>query len=251
MNNYKIHINQLSDTETEYLIIRNNKTWISTDVKNKSYNQFIQDVAEQGVSIVEGPDIIEPDYITLRQQEYPSLQEQEDLRYWDEINGTTVWRDTITAVKDKYPKTITGGVTIGPVPAWVQEAADNWTFNKQLNEYVTAVERLSQYILLEGREEVTEEVVIGQEPVLDEEGLPTFDDEGNQIMSDVTETVITQTAIEPLEEFVEVTTTDPETLEETTESVRNPLVVKDEEERAAAQAVVDATPQAVIDAINA
>lgn len=33
-------------------------------------------------------------------------------------------------------------------------------------------------------------------------------------------------------------------------TVRNPLIVKDEEERAAAQAVVDATPQAVIDAIN-
>ena len=217
---------------------------------NRHYQQFIQDVAEQGIEIVEGPDIIEPDYATLRQQEYPTIQEQEDMKYWDEINGTTVWRDTITAIKDKYPKTITGGTTIGPVPDWVQEAADNWTFNKQLNEYVTAVERLSQYVLLEGREEVTEEVVIGQEPVLDEEGLPTFDDEGNQIMSDVTETVITQTAIEPLEEFIEVTTTDPETMESTTESVRNPLVVKDEEERAAAQAVVDATPQAVIDAIN-
>ena len=117
-------------------------------------------------------------------------------------------------------------------------------------DYRIATERLSQYILLEGREEVTEEVVIGQEPVLDEEGLPTFDDEDNQIMSDVTETVITQTAIEPLEEFVEVTTTDPETMESTTETVRNPLVVNDEEERAAAQSVVDATPQAVIDSIN-
>jgi len=28
------------------------------------------------------------------------------------------------------------------------------------------------------------------------------------------------------------------------------LIVKDEEERAAAQAVIDATPQAVIDALN-
>ena len=230
--------------------IKLQNTLIPQDSQNIAYQQFIQDVAEQGIEIVEGPDIIEPDYAALRQQEYPTIQEQEDMKYWDEINGTTVWRDTITAIKDKYPKTITGGTTIGEVPDWVQEAADNWTFNKQLNEYVTAVERLSQYILLEGREEVTEEVVIGQEPVLDEEGLPTFDDEGNQIMSDVTETVITQTAIEPLEEFVEVTTTDPETLEETTESVRHPLVVKDEEERAAAQAVVDATPQAVIDAIN-
>jgi len=39
-------------------------------------------------------------------------------------------------------------------------------------------------------------------------------------------------------------------MESTVVQVRNPLVVKDEEERAAAQAVIDTTPQAVIDAIN-
>ena len=227
-----------------------NNLFIPIEPANSDYQQFIQDVAEQGIEIVEGPDIIEPSYVKLRQQEYPSLQEQEDMKYWDEINGTTTWLDTITAIKNKYPKTITGGTTIGPVPDWVQEAADNWTFNKQLNEYVTAVERLSQYILLEGREEVTEEVVIGQELVLNEEGLPTFDDEGNQIMSDVTETVITQTAIEPLEEFIEVIKVDAETMESVTETVRNPLVVQDEEEREAAQLIVDNTPAAVIEAVN-
>ena len=62
--------------------------------------------------------------------------------------------------------------------------------------------------------------------------------------------VVTQTAIEPLEATVEVTTYNEETLESTTETVRNPLIVKDEEERASAQAVVDATPQSVIDSIN-
>ena len=213
------------------------------DASNSDYQKFIQDVAENGVELVEGDGIYEPSYTELRAAEYPTIQEQEDMKYWDEINGTTVWRDTITAIKDKYPKTITGGTTIGPVPDWVQEAADNWTFNKQLNEYVTAVERLSQYILLEGREEVRDTVVIRTEEVWNEE---TEEYETNEI----TEEVITQTAIEPLEEFVEVIKVDAETMESTTETVRNPLVVKDEEERAAAQAVVDATPQAVIDAIN-
>ena len=94
------------------------------NLANRDYQQFIQDVAEQGIEIVEGPDIVEPSYIELRAAEYPSLQEQEDMKYWDEINGTTVWRDTITAIKEKYPKTITGGTTIGEVPAWVQEAVD-------------------------------------------------------------------------------------------------------------------------------
>ena len=117
--------------------------YIPLDELNRDYQQFIQDVAEQGIEIVEGPSTLEFSYSDLRSQEYPSLHEQEDMKYWDEINGTTIWRDTITAIKEKYPKTITGGTTIGEVPDWVQEAADNWTFNKQLREYVDAVERLN------------------------------------------------------------------------------------------------------------
>jgi hypothetical protein len=236
---YKIFNSAVSD---EIFIIKDG-TWILKNSGNTSYNQFIQDVAEQGLSIVEGPDIIEPDYATLRQQEYPSIQEQEDMKYWDEINGTTVWRDTITAIKDKYPKTITGGTTIGEVPSWVQEAADNWTFNKQLREYADAIERLGRYVLSEGRPELTEEVVVETREVFNEET-----DEFETV--NVTRNVVIQTAIEPLEEFVEVTEFNEETMESTVVQVRNPLVVKDEEERAAAQAVVDATPQAVIDAIN-
>jgi len=217
---------------------------IPKDPANTDYQQFIQDVAEQGIEIVEGPDIIEPDYAALRSQEYPSREEQFDMMYWDKVNGTTVWEDTIQAIKDKYPKTITGGTTIGEVPAWVQEAADNWTFNKQLREYVAAVERLEHYILSEGRPEIREDVVVETKEVFNEET-------GELETVNITENVITQTAIEPLEATVEVTEYDPETMESSTTTVRNPLIVKDEEERAAAQAVVDATPQAVIDAFNA
>jgi gentisate 1,2-dioxygenase len=35
---------------------------------------------------------------------YPSLKEQLDMQYWDSVNGTTVWQDTINAIKAKYPK---------------------------------------------------------------------------------------------------------------------------------------------------
>ena len=217
--------------------------FIPVDTSISHYQQFIQDVAEQGIGIVEGPDIIEPDYITLRQQEYPSREDQLDMMYWDRVNGTTVWEDTIQAIKDKYPKTITGGTTIGPVPDWVQEAADNWTFNKQLREYVTAVERLSQYILSEGRPEIREDVVVETREVWNEES-----EEYETV--NITENVITQTAIEPLEATVEVTEYNEETMESTITTVPNPLIVRDEEERAAAQAVVDATPEAVIESVN-
>ena len=219
------------------------RLFIPLDPTNSDYQRFIQDVAEQGISIVEGPDIIEPSYITLRQSAYPSLQDQQDMQYWDGVNSTTVWQDTIASIKNKYPKTITGNTTIGEVPAWVQTAADNWMFNKQLREYVTAVERLSQYILSVGRPEIREDIVIETKEVWNEETR-------EMETVNITQNVVTQTAIEPLEETVEVTEFNPETMESTTSTVRNPLIVKDEEERASAQAVVNATPQPVIDSIN-
>ena len=62
---------------------------IPVSLSNSDYQQFIQDVAEQGIEIVEGPDIIEPDYATLRQQEYPSREEQLDMMYWDRVKEPT------------------------------------------------------------------------------------------------------------------------------------------------------------------
>jgi len=235
MKRYKLGENCVTDTE--------NNLGFPAIESNSDYQKFIQDVAENGVELVEGDGIYEPSYAELRQQEYPSREEQLDMMYWDKVNGTTVWEDTIQSIKNKYPKTITGGTTIGEVPDWVQEAADNWTFNKQLREYVAAVERLEKYILSEGRPEIREDVVVETREVWNEES-----EEYETV--NITENVITQTAIEPLEATVEVTEYDEETMESTTTTVPNPLIVKDEEERAAAQAVVDATPQAVIDAIN-
>ena len=87
---------------------------------NRDYQQFIQDVAEQGIGIVEGKDVIAPDYVALRTgvDGYAPIGEQLDMQY----KGT--WEAHIEDVKTKYPKTITGGTTIADVPAWVQEEAD-------------------------------------------------------------------------------------------------------------------------------
>jgi hypothetical protein len=43
-------------------------------------------------------------YQRNRAPEYPSMQEQLDMQYWDAINNTTTWQDAINAVKAKYPK---------------------------------------------------------------------------------------------------------------------------------------------------
>ena len=109
----------------------------------------------------------------------------------------------------------------------------NNTFNWQLSEYRKATVRLAQYRLAEGREEVREMQPTGE-----------YDDEGNEFM----ESVLVQTAIDPLDAQVEQNVYDDEGELTGTEMVDNPMIVKDDEERAAAQAVVDGTPQAVKDA---
>lgn len=108
-----------------------------------------------------------------------------------------------------------------------------------LREYALAVKRLAQYQVALGQEEQTEEVVIGQQ--LDEE---------TEEMVDITETRIILGAIDPVEATVENTTYDDDGVATTTE-IENPLITKDNEERAAAQAIIDATSQEVIDAYNA
>ena len=81
-------------------------------------------------------------------------------------------------------------------------------------------------------------------PILPTDGASM--DEDTEELVDVTETQITVTAIDPVEATVEQTTYDDEGVA-TTATVENPLITKDNTERATAQAVVDATPQSVID----
>ena len=97
------------------------ETWIPIDADNIDYQQFLQDVKERGISIVEGPDVVTPDYKEQRLAEYPPIEEQLDKIYHTSL---TAWKADIKAVKDKYPKTNSGSTTVGSVPSWVQEESD-------------------------------------------------------------------------------------------------------------------------------
>lgn len=128
----------------------------------------------------------------------------------------------------------------GDIPANLQAAADEKQFNQQLADYRVAVARLAQYVLADGRAEVREMQPTGEQ-VWNEETME---------MEDVMHEVIVQTAIEPLEPTVTrmVYSEDDPMAEPVEETIENPLITTDNAERAAAQAVVDATPQAVVDA---
>ena len=43
-------------------------------------------------------------YQDLRLAEYPAIGDQLDMIYWDKINNTNKWVETITEIKNKYPK---------------------------------------------------------------------------------------------------------------------------------------------------
>jgi len=43
-------------------------------------------------------------YRDKRRLAYPSIADQLDMIYWDRVNGTTKWQDTVAAIKTQFPK---------------------------------------------------------------------------------------------------------------------------------------------------
>ncbi|MDB2404933.1 hypothetical protein N9W07_00160 [Alphaproteobacteria bacterium] len=93
----------------KYLIIKNNivENTVIGEVKEGipaiGYlaNANIGDTIKNGKNI---KPIIKINYKQERQVEYPEISEQLDFIYHDLVNGTTKWKDKITAIKNKYPK---------------------------------------------------------------------------------------------------------------------------------------------------
>ena len=89
---------------------------------NRDYQQFLQDVKVHTISIVEGADVIAPDYVALRTgaDGYASTGDQLGMIAAGDGSHAT----HVASVKTEFPKSNTGGTTIATVPDWVQTAAD-------------------------------------------------------------------------------------------------------------------------------
>ena len=197
--------------------------WLDTEQTQPSQEDIVQKIAElEYIEEVE-------EYKRVRELAYPSSGEQFDKIFHD---GVDAWKADIQAIKDAHPKAVIDADELASRQALA-------LFNHQLKLYTNAQTRLALYQVALGRTEVTEDVVIGQ-------GL----DEVTEELVDVTETQITVTAIDPVDATVEQTTYDEEGVA-TTSTVENPLITVDVAERATAQAIVDATPSAVVDTYNA
>jgi hypothetical protein len=229
-----IIIETVKTQENSYLV--NGTMSVPNDPANKDYQEILDWINEGNTP--EGADVIEPDYVALRTgvDGYASTGDQLGMI----ADGTQVAH--VTDVKTRFPKTITGGTTIGDVPQDILDAAAAKLFSQQATDYRIATARIAQYILSVGREEVIESQPTGEQAFNEE----TFE------MEDVMADVVVVTAIEPLEATVEVIVYgDGPEAEPTVETVTNPLIVTDVEERTAAQAVIDATPTEVIQHVEA
>jgi len=120
MADYKIFKKQIGSDDAG--VIYKEKVWIPLDPDNRDYQQFLQDVKEQGLSIVEGATVgVTTAYDIARQAEYPPIKDQLDKIYH---SGVDAWKVDIKAIKDKYPKSQVGVTTVAPVPSWVQTEVD-------------------------------------------------------------------------------------------------------------------------------
>lgn len=178
-------------------------------------------------------------YKMKRQAEYPDYADYLDGVVKGDQDQIDAYIAACQAVKDKYPK-----VEVDETELASRQAQA--LFDYQLEEYTKAQARLAQYQVALGREQVTE---MQDSPVqlTDSDGTPQFDSDGSPIYEQVE--VITVTAIDPLPATITQTEYDSD-MNPVEVEVENPLITKDNEERAAAQAVIDATPQAVIDEYN-
>ena len=99
----------------DYLITVRTGQWFGwSDSKNKIYaNLIVHDGGSKptetdctnGLAALQAAWDLENDsYRSKRREAYPSQQEQFDMQYWDQVNGTTTWKDAIAKVKSDNPK---------------------------------------------------------------------------------------------------------------------------------------------------
>lgn len=92
--------------------ITNHKLGSYTDDSNIAsmlgFNIEIEEIeiSQDGFAYERGyaPTPREKSYIELRLAEYPSIPDQLDMIYWDKVNGSNLWEETISRIKQKYPK---------------------------------------------------------------------------------------------------------------------------------------------------
>ena len=78
---------------------------VTKDLSTDSYKAYDKDNKEITIDMsAVDAEFTKQDYQNKRISEYPSIQNQLDMQYWDAVNGTTNWKDAIAKVKSDNPK---------------------------------------------------------------------------------------------------------------------------------------------------
>ena len=106
-------------TKVELYLIANSKTWSAEigniELQNDGSGDYIKTWNVSGVTKPTDSQIASYEsagntaetlsgVLNKRRTEYPSIQDQLDMQYWDNVNSTTTWKDAIAKVKSDNPK---------------------------------------------------------------------------------------------------------------------------------------------------
>jgi len=118
---YKIQKDPFDGSEN-VILRKSDGALIPRNFDNRDYEKFLQDVNEQGLDIVEGPEVvIRVDYRDKRREAYPPIGDQLDKIYH---HGIDAWKADIKMIKDQFPDSQVGLSTTANVPDWVQTEVD-------------------------------------------------------------------------------------------------------------------------------
>ena len=95
---------------TDIYLVKNKNIVDAFFVAPEQYDMIVSEenwIAAGSNAYVENDKIVlgkKLSYIEKRLAEYPAISEQLDMIYWDKINNTHTWEETISSIKAKYPK---------------------------------------------------------------------------------------------------------------------------------------------------
>jgi hypothetical protein len=199
--------------------------WLDEEQDQPTEEEIAQKIAE-----LEYTEEVE-EYKSARELAYPLMSEQLDKIFHE---GIDAWKAEIQAVKDAHPKAVIDNDTL-------EARKSQALFDHQLKKYTEAMIRLDAYIIADGQEEVIESIASDQR---------VWNPETKE-WEDVMIDVVTRQAVDPVTATITVMSSETPGDEPTEQTIENPAITKDNEERVAAQAVISSTPQAVIDAYEA
>jgi hypothetical protein len=198
--------------------------WLDEEQDRPTEEEIAQKIAE-----LEYTEEVE-EYKRARELAYPLMSEQLDKIFHE---GIDAWKAEIQAVKDAHPKAVIDNDTL-------EARKSQALFDYQLKKYTEAMIRLDAYIVADGQEEVIESIASDQR---------VWNPETKE-WEDVMIDVVTRQAVDPVSPTITVMSSENPGDEPTEQTIENPAITKDNDERADAQAIVDATPQSVIDTYN-